>query len=330
MITTTRRDEQAQTARRLGLSACDWPALGTSAHLVVTATEALPDALAVARAAVERVLADIDLAASRFRADAELSRLNAAAGSWIPVSPLLAHALRVALDAAEWTGGLVDPTVGDALVQLGYDRTFADLPADAGAVRMVATVAPGWRHVELDETGLRARVPAGTRLDLGATAKALAADLAAAAATEATGCGVLVNLGGDIAVAGEPPSTGWPVAIEDVTDLSLPATGAGPVVVLRTGGLATSSTRARRWRRGGVELHHLLDPRSGLPAAGPWRTVSVTASTCVLANVASTAAVILGAGAPAWLREHGFHARLIGTGGSCVYVNDWPREEPTR
>ncbi|MBV9098697.1 MAG: FAD:protein FMN transferase [Frankiaceae bacterium] len=324
MVTATRRDEHAQTAQRLGWSTSDWPALGTFAQLVVTDPVAVP----AARAAVERVLADIDLAASRFRADSELSRLNASAGSWASVSPLLARALRVALDAAAWTDGVVDPTVGDALVRLGYDRTFADVAPVAGALRVVATPAPGWRGVELDDAGLRARVPAGTRLDLGATAKALASDLAAAAAAEATGCGVLVNLGGDIAVAGEPPPDGWPVAIEDVTDLSLPAADADPahVVVIRDGGLATSSTRARRWRRGGVELHHLLDPRSGLPAAGPWRTVSVVASTCVLANTASTAAVILGDDAPGWLRERGFHARLIGTGGSCVYVNDWPQE----
>jgi FAD:protein FMN transferase len=106
----------------------------------------------------------------------------------------------------------------------------------------------------------------------------------------------------------------------------MPASETAPVVVIRDGGLATSSTRARRWQRGGVELHHLLDPRNGQPVSGPWRTVSVTASTCVLANAASTAAVILGAAAPAWLRERGFHARLVGVDGVPVYVNEWPRE----
>jgi len=320
VITTTRRDEHARTARRLGLATCDWRALGTSAQLVVTEPHAMP----AARAAVEQVLLDIDAAASRFRDDSELSRLNASAGSWVDVSPLFVRALQIALDAARWTGGLVDPTVGEAMLRLGYDRTFADVQAVAGPLRVRATAAPGWRHVELHDG--RARVPAGTRLDLGATAKAFAADLAAGAAADASGCGVLVSLGGDIAVAGESPADGWPIAIEDVTDLSLPTGGSGPVVAIRDGGLATSSTQARRWRRGGVELHHLLDPRSGLPATGPWRTVSVTASTCVLANTASTAAVILGKAAPGWLRERGFHARLLGTDGAPVYVNDWPRE----
>lgn len=303
------------------MSGCDWPALGTSAQLVVTDPEGLP----VARAAVERVLAEIDLAASRFRADSELGRLNTAAGAWVDVSPLFARALRVALDAAAWTDGLVDPTVGGALIRLGYDRTFADVPPTAGPLALTATPAAGWHRIELDDDRRRVRVPAGTVVDLGATAKAYAADLAAAAAADAGGCGVLVSLGGDIAVAGEPPASGWPIAVDDVTDLSLPADDRAQVVVITGGGLATSSTRARRWQRGGVELHHVLDPRSGLPAAGPWRTVSVTASTCVLANTASTAAVILGADAPQWLRSRGFHARLLGAGGVPVYVGEWPR-----
>jgi thiamine biosynthesis lipoprotein len=326
VITTTRRDEHARNARRLGLSACDWPALGTSVQVVVTAADAMPPA----RAAVERVVADIDLAASRFRADSDLSHLNASAASWVDVSPLFARALRVGLDAAEWTNGLVDPTVGAALVGLGYDRTFADVAPSAAPLPVRIEAAPGWRQVELDDPdggAARAHVPAGVRVDLGATAKALAADLAAAAAADVAGCGVLVSLGGDIAVAGPAPGGGWPIAIEDVTDLSLPAEGSGHVVAISVGGLATSSTRARRWERGGVELHHLLDPRSGLPAGGPWRTVSVTASTCVLANTASTAAIVLGPDAPSWLRERGFHARLIGVDGTRVYVNDWPREE---
>lgn len=324
MITTTRRVQHALSARALGMSMADWSALGTSAQLVA----ADPPAMPAARQAVEQVLADIDLAASRFRDDSELSRLNTAGGDWIDVSPLFAQALQVGIDAARWSDGLVDPTIGAALVRLGYDRTFAQVPTSAGAIQLHVSAAPGWQHIELDADGRRARVPAGTQVDLGATAKALAADLAAAAAAAAGGCGVLVSLGGDIAVAGEPPAAGWPIAIEDVTDLSLPAAvTSGHVIAIHEGGLATSSTRARRWQRGGAELHHLLDPRSGLPAAGPWRTVSVTAVTCVLANTASTAAVILGSDAPSWLRERGFHARLIDQSGARVYVNEWPREE---
>ena len=307
------------------MAVSDWPVWGTSAQLVITD----PGGLDVARAAVEATIADIDLAASRFRPDSELSRLYEAAGSWQDVSPLLTRALRVALDAAEWTDGLVDPTVGASLIDLGYDRTFSLVQSDGTAVPVHVRSAPGFRRIELDDDHHRARLAPGTLVDLGATAKGLAADMAADAAAEATGSGVLVSLGGDISVAGHAPADGWAVAVADVTDLSLPADeDAAQVIVIHSGGLATSSTSARRWRRGGSELHHLIDPRSGLPATGPWRTVSVTASTCLLANTASTAAVIAGDAAPEWLRTRGFHARLIRGDGSVVYVGGWPRAAP--
>jgi thiamine biosynthesis lipoprotein ApbE len=307
------------------MAVTDWPVWGTSAQLVVTD----PAGLDVARAAVEATIAEVDLAASRFRDDSELSRLHESAGSWHDVSPLLTRALRVALDAAEWTDGLVDPTVGAALIDLGYDRTFSLVPSDGAAVPVHVRSAPGWHRIELDDERNRARLAPGTLVDLGATAKGLAADMAADAAAEATGTGVLVSLGGDISVAGPAPTNGWAIAVTDLTNLSLPAEeDAAQVIVIHSGGLATSSTNARRWRRGGFELHHLIDPRSGLPATGPWRTVSVTASTCLLANTASTAAVIVGDAAPEWLRTRGFHARLIREDGSVVYVGGWPRAAP--
>ncbi|HEY0871497.1 MAG TPA: FAD:protein FMN transferase, partial [Acidothermaceae bacterium] len=252
------------------------------------------------------------------------SRLNLAAGDWVSVSPLFAQALRVACDAAQWSDGLVDPTVGRALIDLGYDRTFTLVAADGPPLTVVARAVPGWRQLEVDDEGLRARVPVGVRLDLGASAKSLAADLSAAAVAADVGCGVLVSLGGDIAVAGDAPVGGWPIDVTDCSDPELPAGGAGQIVAIRGGGLATSSTRARRWRRGGSELHHLIDPRSGLPAAAPWRTVSVAAPTCVLANVASTAAMIIGTSAAGWLSGRGFSARLVAVGGTPAYVGGWP------
>jgi thiamine biosynthesis lipoprotein len=284
-----------------------------------------PVALAGARATVEARLNEIDRAASRFRDDSELSRLNAAAGKWVDISPLLARALRVALDAAAWTGGLVDPTVGAALIELGYDRTFVDIAPD-GEGRIHVGAAPGWQRVELDEAAGRARVPAGVRIDLGATAKGLAADLCANDVGGEFGCGVLVSLGGDIAVAGTAPDDGWPVTVTDLSDLGLPTGGPGQLVALDEGGMATSSTRARRWRRGGSQVHHLIDPRTGLPSSGPWRTVTVTAPTCALANTASTAAMILGADAPGWLSARGFPARLVLTDGAVVHLGEWPIE----
>lgn len=322
-MATTRREQHADAARAAGMAVADWPSIGTTTELVVTDPSAMP----AARAAVEEQLAAVDMAASRFRVDSELMQLNAAAGRWHPVSPLLAQLLRVAIDAAEWTDGLVDPTVGAALIDLGYDRTYREVALDGPPLRVVSHEVPGFRRIELDDSGGRARIPAGTLVDLGATAKGLAADMCATAAAAAGDCGVLVSLGGDIAVAGHAPATGWTVAVTDRSDLSLPADeGLTQLVVLRSGGLATSSTTARRWRRGGSLVHHLVDPRTSLPANGPWRTASVTAVTCVLANTASTAAIILGVDAPKWLREHGMHARLVAADGSVVYVGEWPRQ----
>jgi len=187
---------------------------------------------------------------------------------------------------------------------------------------------PGWREVRLDGRSLV--LPAGVQLDLGATAKAWAADRSAARIASQAGCGVLVSLGGDIAVAGPPPADGWRIRVQDVTG---PAdeTPEGPyaLIAIRDGGLATSSTTARRWQRGGDVLHHILDPRTGLPAEPVWRTVSVAAASCADANAASTAAVIRGRRAPGWLAQLGLPARLVDTTGAVFTVAGWPDESET-
>jgi thiamine biosynthesis lipoprotein len=163
------------------------------------------------------------------------------------------------------------------------------------------------------------------RLDLGATAKAWAADRAAARIERQLGCGVLVSLGGDIAVAGLPPATGWRIRVQDVTG---PAgdrpEGPHALIAIRDGGLATSSTAARRWRRGGDVLHHILDPRTGLPAEPVWRTVSVAAGSCADANAASTASVIRGRRALGWLTRLGLPSRLVDATGAVFTVAGWP------
>lgn len=308
---TTRGERQAAAAAEQGLLSASWRALGTGVQLVVS------DGLPEARAAVEQVLADIDQAASRFREDSEISRLPV--GEWATVSPLLARLLTVARDAAEETGGLVDPTVGTSLRDLGYDRTFAAIVQ--GAPVTVVRRPVGWRSLQID--GLRVRAPAG--LDLGATAKGIAADLCAAAAG-AVSKAALVGLGGDIATAGD---RAWAVLVRDTSDYEETPDGElddGQVIELR-GALATSGTRARSWNRGGRLVHHLLDPRSGLPTEGPWRTVSVVADTCLRANIASTAAIVAGASAESWLSARGFSARLVHDDGAVVTVGDWPEEE---
>lgn len=294
-------------------------ALGTTA--VVVALDAAREGEACA--AVERELDAIDRACSRFRADSELVRVNRSGGAPVVVGPLLLEALHVALEGARASEGLVDPTVGRALRTAGYDATFRVVAErDGSTFRAAFCTVPGWRTIELDERTSTLRIPSGVELDLGATAKALACDRAAAAAAAVAG-GALVGLGGDISVAGEVPAEGWPVRIADdhAAALDVP----GPTVALLGGGLATSSTTVRRWYSGDTPLHHLVDPRTGRPAESRWRTVSVAAATCVDANVASTAAFMLD-DAPAWLEARRLPARLVSVDGEMTTVAGWPSE----
>jgi len=238
----------------------------------------------------------------------------------------LAEAVGVALAAARWTGGLTDPTVGAALVSLGYDRDFAAISQGGeplGIPALAPVPAPGWPLVRLD--GPLLRLPPGIRLDLGATAKGLGSDRAARAVMSATGAegGVLVSLGGDIAVAGTPPRDGWPVAVAEEPDQAVPS----QLVRLAAGAVATSSVSCRRWRRGGAVLHHIVDPRTGHPADGPWRTVTVAAATCADANAASTAAIVAGARAQDWLTTAGLPARLTGHDGRVRRLGGWPADD---
>ncbi len=332
-----------------------WRALGMLVQLGVTD----PAKLAPARQLLADDLAALDLACSRFRPDSELVAVaNAACGApgpvTLPVSQLLAEAVEVSLRAAELTDGDVDPTVGGVMAALGYDRDFAELPTAAtseivdrcvhrdvhngplspdtavtGTAAPPGTITvrtiPGWRSVTVDVPAGKLTVPANVQLDLGATVKAWAADSSAAKIAQRLGCGVLVSLGGDTAVAGPPPDTGWPIRVQDAT-MPLEDAPDGPtqVVSIRSGGLATSSTAARRWHHGGDVLHHILDPRTGLPAAPVWRTVSVAAATCADANTAATAAIIRGDNAPPWLTSLNLPARLVSVEGATTTVAGWP------
>lgn len=305
-----------------GAAVVRWPAFGSTAELHV----ADPAALAPARRAVEAELAAIDVACSRFRPDSELVRLNARTGRPVRVGPLLADAIAAALRVAAATDGDVDPTVGRALRVAGYDRDFADL-ADTGAPGWSASAAPapGWRQVRLDLETRMVHTQPGVELDLGSGAKALAADRGAASAAAAAGCPVLVNLGGDLALGGGAPADGWAVRVTE--DHAAEFSAPGQTILLRSGALATSSTTVRRWRRGGQAVHHILDPATGLPVREIWRTVSVAAARCVDANAASTAAIVRGPRAPAWLEALGLPARLVAADGDAVIVGAWPAPE---
>lgn len=301
------------------LGITDDRALGSSLRLIVTQ----PERLMAAKAAVDEVVKAIDLAASRFREDSELSTLNASPEQDVTISPLLAQAIAAALRGAELTGGAVDPTIGSAIRLAGYDADFASVPADGEPIQLIAHRIPGWRAIRFDLHSRTVRLPRGVELDLGATAKALASDLAAAAASKTIdGGGVLVSLGGDIAVAGEAPPEGWPVQASE--DSAAPIDDDEETVTITSGGIATSSTTVRRWTRGGVVLHHIIDPATGLPAKGPWRTATVVAATCVDANIASTAAIVMGHKAPAWLESHRLPARLVDHKGRVRRVAGWP------
>ncbi|RSD12060.1 FAD:protein FMN transferase [Amycolatopsis eburnea] len=356
-----------------------FPALGTTAEVLVTD----PARLSAAAELLHEELAAIDLACSRFRADSEISRLHEQAGKQVRVGALLAEALGVALRAARVSDGLVDPTVGSAVRELGYDRDFAEVAAsapddgdsaatgqapgpgshaaarpdltaavkatlrasDARKVALTAfqvsrggpyvvappgeptTVppvpAPGWHRVLFDPVQRLVVLPRGIRLDLGATAKALAADRAARRIHSVVGCGALVNLGGDLRAAGRGPDGGWQVALGDDHAGAVDRPDA-TVALHRDFALATSGTTRRRWRRGGRTVHHIVDPRTGDVPEARWRTVTVAAKSTVDANTAATAAIVLGSSAPDWLARRRLPARLVGVGGDVVTTAGWP------
>ncbi|MGI8677406.1 MAG: FAD:protein FMN transferase [Jatrophihabitans sp.] len=263
------------------------------------------------------LLARVDAVASRFRGDSELSIANARAGRPTPVSKLLLELLTAALDAAARTDGAVDPTLGRAMRHIGYDRDIADL-RDCGPAVPAASPSPGgWRRVRLHHpTGLLT-VPLGVELDLGATGKAWTADRAAHLLATRYRTGVLVEIGGDVAVAGHR-ADGWTIRVAER------AGGRGQLVRVGRGGITTSTTTVRTWTRGGATMHHLLDPATGEPANGTWRTVTVAAQSALRANTASTAAIVKGDGALAWLATQGLPARLVSRRGEVVTTPGWP------
>jgi thiamine biosynthesis lipoprotein len=262
-----------------------------------------------------------------------LSALNRAGGYPIAVSDLFASAIEAAIRAAVITDGDVDPTCGRSLSRLGYDRDYARLADDTSALTKPPAPAAGWQCIEFDPGSRTVRLPAGVMLDLGATAKALAADLAADAIRGQVGCGVLVNLGGDIATAGEPPAGGWRVGIDDgvtTMDADLPADPRTRgrdthVIAIEGGGVATSGATFRSWRRGDETMHHIVVPSTGRPAEIYWATVSVAAGSCVDANIASTASIIRGRSAAAWLTGQSLPARLVRRDGMVVTTGGWPK-----
>jgi thiamine biosynthesis lipoprotein len=324
------------------LATARWEALGTT--VVVRLTHAV--ALAEARTLVEAELEAIDHACSRFRADSDLERVNASAGRFVSASPLLVEAVQTALRAAWLTEGAVDPTLGEALVLAGYSRDFAELeqpqnapsaaPADrTTSLNALSSAIPGrhtirirracaWKLIETQPDPPAVRIPAGARLDLGATAKALAADRAAAAVYDETGSGVLISLGGDIATAGPALPIGWAIRVTD--DHRADPEAPGQTITISSGGLATSSITSRRWLHDGRVMHHILDPMTGRPIEPVWRTASAAASSCVDANIASTGALVKGRSALPWLSKLRLPSRLVSVAGEVHLLAGWPED----
>lgn len=290
----------------------------TRVDMVVTDPRVIVEATRLLDETLERV----DAVASRFRPDSEINRLHRVADALTPVvvSADLFETVGVAMRAARLSDGAVDPTVGTAMCRLGYDRDFSTMAPDVNGELPEPGQIPGWRSVTLDAERSTVAMPAGTVLDLGATAKAWAVDRAARLVASRLACGVLVSVGGDIAVAGQVPEGGFAVGIADICgDPSAPTT-----VVIDSGGLATSGIGNRNWTLSGHPVHHLLNPATGLPVDTPWRTVSVAAGSCVDANTASTAAMVMGEAAVAWLDNARLPTRLVRRHGRTATVAGWP------
>lgn len=295
------------------MRATTFEALGTYVYVATRD----PGELETARRLTRSLLDAVDRTCSRFREDSDLTRANARAGRWTSVHPLLVAAVEVAVDAARVTDGLVHPLLGRSLVALGYDRDFGLLTDTGPALPVAAAPLGSWRELRLRTDAVR--VPAGTALDLGATGKGFAADLVARALDAELREPALVSIGGDLALS-RADGTAWPVVVSERPGEP------GVIVLLERGGLATSSTRVRRWARNGTTYHHLLDPRTGGPARAVWTTVTCLGATAVGANTASTAAIVLAEVAPAWLEENGVSARLVTADGGVRRTGEWPAD----
>jgi len=284
------------------------------------ATQHAPD-LAFAEERLWHWIELFDQSCNRFRPESEVSRLNRADGATLPASPTLELAVAAALDAGEATEGLCDPTVLPALLSLGYDRDYDDLAQRGDFTPGPATPAPGLGAITLDRDQHTVRLAPGCQIDLGASAKALVADLVADEL--AARGGVVVEIGGDVAVRGRGPEGPWVIGVADTLAIS----GTEPRISLSAGGVATSSSTTRVWRAGGRTVNHIIDPRTGACADGPYATAAVSAASCVAANAFATAALLWGEDAGYYIAQAGWSGRLVRRDGTVEFVGGWPSEE---
>ena len=324
------------TTTTIPVSDCTFRAMASA--IALTVVDPGPSA-ASALGRAEAAIREVEATCSRFDPASALSRANAAPDEWHVVPAATARAVGEAARAYIETGGLFDPRVLQVLLRWGYDRT---LPFEEGFVHDGAAGRPGlsatephgaapgpWAPQILEHDGVWQLHLGGQPIDLGGIGKGLAVRWAAAELA-AAGRGFLVDAGGDVAVGGVSPDGGrWRVGIED------PAGGPEPVLVLEVTdtGCATSSTRLRRWRSGGEQVHHLVDPRTGRPGGVGLASVTVLHPDPASAEMWAKALFLSGAdgiraaagalGAPAaWVGVDG----SVGTSAAMNPLVTWRRD----
>lgn len=272
------------------------------------------------------LIGEMDRAASRFRDDSELCRIfNGDARKDVAVSELLFAALEAALYGARVTNGYLDPTVGGSLVGLGYKTDFRSSLANGGSVSgNVQVVLPrGYQNVRLNRVNMSVSVAQGVRLDLGATGKAFLADRIKCQIEADLSEQVLVNLGGDISASLVDQEMYWPINITE--DLSLDPQTNGQIIGIAGGGVATSSTLRRSWKNGTLNLHHIIDPFSGMSSKSAFHSITVLAGSALDANIASSGTIAMGPNGPKWLASLGLPALARSKEHGENYFGGWQR-----
>jgi len=272
----------------------------------------------------EAFFARVEDEMSRFRSTSALSRLNGAAGRGPQaVSPLFWTVLMSAIEAADDSGGVYDPTLLRTPERIGYDRTFEEVER-CGTMNTVADVPSfgSWRRVGLDSGARSVSLPADLALDFGGIAKGWTVDRVALVLAPLGP--VLVDAGGDLRVIGAVDGEPWPIAVQDPFEPERDRA----VVRLAEGALATSSIGGRRWQRGGRTLHHVIDPRTGTAAESDLHSVTVRGRCAVMADVAAKVVLVLGsASGAAYLLERGLSGLLTNVDGREMIVGDSRRKE---
>ena len=318
-------------------------AMNTDVQLVIDSKS--EDAARIAARRVEAMFGETERVLSRFLSESELSALNRSAGRPFRASPLLFQAVTEALAAARETDGLFDPTVLNALLAAGYDRSFELLNDGAGEparhevdleVRedgrlggsLALSGAPSprstasWRDVVVDRGSSAITLPLNTGLDLGGIGKGWTVDRAANILRHFGS--FVVDAGGDIYAAGtQADGAPWTVGVEDPADHSRDIA----VLAVRDQAVVTSTTSRRRWVLHGQEQHHLIDPRTGRSADSGVISVTVIASSVVRAETLAKAALLLGPReGTRFLEEHGVQGILVLDGGQVKLTSSLQKE----